>query len=1261
MENKKGTSTFVLLRKYDYEINRYKKSVEVTGRRRYNPLAFFRKQQDPPLVALVYGDAGTGKHEIGQFLYDICLDANIKGVQIDWNEEYKKYPDYFHDNLNVEHYINIMYTFFRDEGYGKYFNDYEKISGLLMDAENKVFNEINKVSGVQQSPDEFRELRKFTARTVRTLVGISSLGPAYGMIPESFKETADEAISETIMAAAKGLAKARLAQKEYDVYLNGTERLVHSFAAGIKKASRKKTLAIRLNHYEIIFNSDPWLRYLISRTGSSTIWIIVGHSTELLAEEYRRDMNLGRSLIDIKMKSLTLEEIEEVINNNYSKERKATPGEIRKIYEATRGTPLALRMAMEIWQPGKNDVEVLREGDVHSKIVNAVFEKILLHRLVQANDLKHLQAIALCYKPSIDMLKYITGNEKINETISHLSKKYSYLFVTEDELIESVVYWLKEDFLERINDKEYISIASLAMEWCYTSLLEFESEYDDLAESVKREEWKIRALAAIYHCFWIENNRSKAILDDILRALLLLPQSTVMIMLSQTWKILGPLAEKNVTLQEMLSSFQRGITGVVYNRDFPTTTSKVSLDGNSIVVTNTGGEVLANIKPYSTEKSLEILHGFESGLEQNSARWRAIQIAKSRFYASQMNFKESTMLLDLIKGSIDAKKLKGTAEILRTAYAMLGREILGSSSSPKLSIKCLLSALDLSTKEEDIINVYFDLIEAYFSEGNFEKVIEVANKAILIRPETAELYNYKGIALSRLHRKDEAASIYKDGLLHGTSPFTKAIILSNLGVLYANAGRFDEAEEQYDAALNLEPNLSVTRVCKSMLTLVKNPDLALKELKNAVAVVRVLDNAFINNVLTILSKSDNATAIEILESILSNSKRSAASPYVLSAFHYEIGRRYLDERDLTKAANYIEKSIQIMPRFFPSYFLLSQIYNDLKKFDQSRNITFRGIQLMSFKMLSDFAVTNLAYIGSNMSTKQIIRQVKEVQKSQRRTAEEYIKRGAAEMISGHWDQAISYFQLAAKDGRDQFWPYFLLSVAEWGRNKLPSAIRYAENMIIKLHEGERGFAYNLLATLYEESGKISDAIDNYKKALDDYKFDQYANSVARSSILYNLGLCQYKAGNDTEAFEAFNQSYLYDPESPSGRLSHILLLLQKGDFSEARLEFRRLEDGISLDSKIDTFNQKWRSPEIAQIYKGFVTAHLIQPVFHAALFVDDKETIQSILDYLGKDAENLVDINHPIFSLSPESTSLALLRNKSENNQLPSLTAESIE
>ncbi|MDZ7264659.1 MAG: tetratricopeptide repeat protein [candidate division KSB1 bacterium] len=122
-----------------------------------------------------------------------------------------------------------------------------------------------------------------------------------------------------------------------------------------------------------------------------------------------------------------------------------------------------------------------------------------------------------------------------------------------------------------------------------------------------------------------------------------------------------------------------------------------------------------------------------------------------------------------------------------------------------LLILCILSGFGISTaKPQQNEAAYW--FERAVSENNQEKKVEYYLKAIEKKPNFIEAYFNLALTYLTLKKYDQAEDAFKKAMYANPAALStslKSNILSRLGTMYRRAGRYQEAEESFQAALNI--------------------------------------------------------------------------------------------------------------------------------------------------------------------------------------------------------------------------------------------------------------------------------------------------------------------------------------------------------------------------------------------------------------------------------------------------------------------------
>lgn len=115
------------------------------------------------------------------------------------------------------------------------------------------------------------------------------------------------------------------------------------------------------------------------------------------------------------------------------------------------------------------------------------------------------------------------------------------------------------------------------------------------------------------------------------------------------------------------------------------------------------------------------------------------------------------------------------------------------------------SMLNINPKN---VQTWFQLIQMYISEQNYDKLMDVTARAIENLPQTAQLYFYRGITQFQLKQYDDALKTSEFALQYSSEKESalKTDVYAQIGDIYYKIGKKEKAFEAYDEALKLSPN-----------------------------------------------------------------------------------------------------------------------------------------------------------------------------------------------------------------------------------------------------------------------------------------------------------------------------------------------------------------------------------------------------------------------------------------------------------------------
>jgi len=145
-------------------------------------------------------------------------------------------------------------------------------------------------------------------------------------------------------------------------------------------------------------------------------------------------------------------------------------------------------------------------------------------------------------------------------------------------------------------------------------------------------------------------------------------------------------------------------------------------------------------------------------------------------------------------------QLEGLIEETKTAlHHLLEKNTLAEETLKKLNLHSNSPMLESDQLTKD----YAKQGEKYFIEGDFEAAINAYNKALELQPSLAEVWNNRGVILTKLQRYSEAINSYEKALkIRSNYPDA----WNNRGVALGKLKSYKTAVESYDRAVELKPD-----------------------------------------------------------------------------------------------------------------------------------------------------------------------------------------------------------------------------------------------------------------------------------------------------------------------------------------------------------------------------------------------------------------------------------------------------------------------
>ncbi len=264
------------------------------------------------------------------------------------------------------------------------------------------------------------------------------------------------------------------------------------------------------------------VRQVIKAAGPNVLWVIGGRDDLMRSRQFGSEYFKGysddfpRRLLAWDMRQLASDDVRDYFAVVVP-QRPLAPQDLEAITRATRGIPLAIREAADIWAGDHSLSEIV--GDITDstpsrEIVGKMTERYQLHCINNESDKRALYALALArgnkeilramLRPSTD------APFDLDSTLRRLERDYASVHRTEaglhDEpaafLLEALKPLAKEEWVQALNDR---AIAVLR-----TSLTRRAARLGSMEERCEDEDWVNDALDLLYYLFWRDQEQAWA-------------------------------------------------------------------------------------------------------------------------------------------------------------------------------------------------------------------------------------------------------------------------------------------------------------------------------------------------------------------------------------------------------------------------------------------------------------------------------------------------------------------------------------------------------------------------------------------------------------------------------------------------------------------------------------------------------------------------------------------------------------------------------
>lgn len=484
-----------------------------------------------PYVFLLYGDGGIGKTTLARRYRDIALGENpFKGkfnlLWVDWESERDRHIALNVGSLSIrpDTVFDVLYTCALRENWQEHFVTYHKALEDRKQAEKRAAEII---MGSSERP-ELAAIRGAGAGAIAKI-----LRAGLPVIGESGENLAKAFLGAGIQVAAEQAAQLRTAIEtrlrgglqpaQYELFVNSIEGLARALASGLQSLAQKRRLLVVLDTYEIVDRADPWLRQVILNAGPTVTWVISGrndlYKSRGYGEGYFRGYNevFPRRLLPYDMAQLALEDVRSYFASSVP-QRLLDDAQAESLRRATRGIPLAIKQASEMWERGASLADIVGDTDDATpgrEIVGKMTARYLLHAIGERQEDKYaLFALALA-RGNVEILRAMLRPEgeqafDLSALLARLERDYASVHKENCRLHDEPELFF-EHYLRREEmrgDDRIQAFNQRAADHLCARLATLEERLPLLEERCEDEDWLRGALNLQHYLLWLNEDQA---------------------------------------------------------------------------------------------------------------------------------------------------------------------------------------------------------------------------------------------------------------------------------------------------------------------------------------------------------------------------------------------------------------------------------------------------------------------------------------------------------------------------------------------------------------------------------------------------------------------------------------------------------------------------------------------------------------------------------------------------------------------------------
>ncbi len=751
--------------------------------------------QELPYILLLFGDGGMGKTSLAKRFRDIAqtehpFEGIFQVLWVGWEDERRRYPALQggREYVSPEIVFDVIHANAVKQNWGKHFGAYQDAVKKRTEAEKKVAEALSTSGG----HDELGALRgvgtSVFAKVLRVSlpIGIGDAGEqiAKTLLDAGIKVGTEQATQLRVVLEYR--LRGRLDPKQFDLFLHPNEQLGRALAEGLRKIAASKPLIIFLDTYEIVDRADFWLRATMRAAGTQIVWIVSGRDNLLRSRQFGTEFYKGYAddfssrLIAFDMHQLSEQDIRALFADR-APDRTLSESEIQVISRATRGVPLALDEAAEMWSKGIKVADIVGDNNDASprgEIVQKMTARYLLHTVADA-DRQTIYALALS-RGDIEILRTMlrpVGAAPFDlDTLLHrLERDYASVHYEHARLHDEPTFFLcayLKDEIHRTEDRVKI-LNQRAVEALRLRLNKLQIDLPRLEDRCTDADWAKTALDLTEYLFWLDEG--------------------------EAWHWLIP----------------RLVEGLAYSKELRRGLLQIA---NSWIDWLTKGG----------QKRVKVLRATDDSfrsLDKRADMLDELSRLENLEWLSGEGDRERSAILDWQRGELLYKREKYTealghyeraehalpenGEALKAHLGEALYQLAGGLMWPQGTVHAVYS-VEAERSLQKVVDwfpekkrVWYRLGVAFLSCGKLREAIPIFQRAIKLDPNDAYSHNGLGLVYEALGKRDDAFVAFQRAIEFDPN---FAAPYNSLGHMYDSLAKYDEALVAYHRAIDLDPN-----------------------------------------------------------------------------------------------------------------------------------------------------------------------------------------------------------------------------------------------------------------------------------------------------------------------------------------------------------------------------------------------------------------------------------------------------------------------